>query len=60
MDWWFIIVIDMLAKVKDGGWYVELIQDPENENHFYEYWEDRCVSDYDISEIEIINEENNP
>lgn len=50
----------MLAKVKDGGWYVELIQDPENENHFYEYWEDRCVSDYDISEIEIINEENNP
>lgn len=51
----------MKAKVLEYGQYghvVEVFQDPENKNHFYEFGENgRTISDYDISDLEFITED---
>ena len=48
----------MKAKlIKDGNRVVEVSQDPENVSHFYQFGEHgRLVSDYDISDLEIIED----
>lgn len=49
----------MKVKILEYDFVTEVTQDPENPNHFYEFGENgRLISDYDISEIEIIEHDN--
>lgn len=48
----------MKARILKGNNIVEVTQDPEDENHFYQFGEHgRLVSDYDISDFEIIEDD---
>lgn len=46
------------AKVKDGGYEVELTRDPDDENHFYVIGENgRTLSDYNRDQLEFFDDE---
>lgn len=46
----------MYAIVREGNYEIEVYQDPDDPNHFYEIAENgRCVSDYDISELILMD-----
>ena len=46
------------ARVKDGGYEVELSRDPDDENHFYVIGENgRTLSDYNRDQLEFFDDE---
>lgn len=48
----------MKAKVLDYGHIIEVSQDPENPNHFYEFGENgRLISDYLGDDLEFIEDD---
>ena len=47
----------MKARVKDGGYIINVCTCSDEPNHYYEIEDGRTVSDYDISQIELLDDE---
>lgn len=50
----------MRARVKDGGYIIDVCSCPDEPNHYFVVEDGRTVSDYDISEIELLDDEETP